>query len=432
MHRLPRSVLDELATGRGGADAVAWLRAGQHSKAMLLVRAMLLLLRQTGHPDRAAVEAGYRLLTRLPPAQRAAALGHPPVAAWAFGTTALLAEGRAAQTHPGLLAAVAATAAVRAGADADLDVPLPSGAAGRLELPGLGTARLPATAVRARIRVGDGHAWATGAGIRVDLGAPHDPRWQPTPRLELTHRGLPLSVLVETGGWRHVPGIAADHRLGAPLTGPWRARLDGAWRILVEHHRPVAEEISGVLRALVPVPAPPAGSRSGTFHHAFGSVAMSLPPDAHSAAVVLAHEIQHAKLAALTDMFALLDPGPPEHFYAPWRTDPRPLEGLLHGAYAHLGVAGFWRRQARVTGAGAARHRAEVEFARWTRAAADTVRVLAAQRRLTRVGRHLVDGMAGVLARWTAEPVDAAAVAEARRLLHAHRVRWARDRAPTG
>ncbi|TCC00523.1 HEXXH motif domain-containing protein [Micromonospora zingiberis] len=432
-HRLPRSVLDELAAGRGGADAVARLRAAQHSKSVLLVRSIVLLLRERGHPDRAAVEAAYRLLAGMRPDQRATALGHPPVAAWAFGTAALLGGADAAQAYPGLLAAVAATAAVRAGTDADLDVPLATGANGRLDLPGLGTATLPVSTTRARIRVTGGGAWAYGAGERVAIGAGStDPRWQPMLRLEFAHHGLRLSLLLDTRTWRHVPGIGAGHRIGGGLTGPWRSRLDGAWRVLVEDHRPVAEEISGAMRALVPVPSPRAGSRSGTFHHAFGSVAMSLPPDARSAAVVLAHEIQHAKLAALNDMFALLEPGPPELFYAPWRTDPRPLDGLLHGVYAHLGVAGFWRRQARVTVAGAARYRAEVEFARWTRAAGDTVRVLAAQRRLTPVGRHLVDGMAGVLARWATEPVTSRAAERARQLLDGHRNRWDRRRAPTG
>ncbi|MEV6692631.1 HEXXH motif domain-containing protein [Micromonospora sp. NPDC051196] len=432
-HRLPRAVLDELAAGRGGADAVARLRAAQHSKSVLLVRAIILLLRERGHPDRAAIEAAYRLLAGLRPEQRAGALGHPPVAAWAFGTVALLGGAGAAQAYPGLLAAVAATAAVRTATDTDLDVPLAAGAAGRLDLPGLGTAALPVSATRARIRVARGHAWAYGAGERIDIGAGStDPRWQPVPRLELAHHGLRLSLLLDTRSWRHVPGIGTGHRIGGELTAAWRSRLDEAWHLLVEHHRPVAEEVSGALRALVPLPSPRAGSRSGTFHHAFGSVAMSLPPDARSAAVVLAHEIQHAKLAALNDMFALLEPGPADLFYAPWRTDPRPLDGLLHGAYAHLGVAGFWRRQVRVTAAGAARYRAEVEFARWSRAADDTVRLLAAQRRLSPVGRQLVDGMAGVLARWAVEPVSAQATERARRLLDEHRNRWDRRRTPTG
>jgi len=433
VHLLPGSVLDELAAGRGGPDAVARLASAQRSKTLLLVRTLVLLARETGHPDRAAVEAAYQVLASLRPDERAAALGHPPVAAWAFGTASLLRRGDRS-AYPGLLAAVAVAAAVRSGVDADLDVPLAAGTPGRLDLPGLGTVAVPAHAARARIRCAAGRAEVRCADERIEIGAgpSADRRWLPVPRLRLTHHGLPLSLLLDTRAWRHVPS-GAGHRAGG-VTDPrrWRDRLDGAWRVLVDGHRPIAEEISPALRALLPVAPPPAGTRSGTFHHAFGSVAMSLPPDSRSAAVTLAHEIQHLKLAALADMFTLVEPGPPEFFYAPWRPDPRPLDGLLHGAYAHLGVAGFWRRERRAARDRAERHRAEVEFARWTRAAGDTVRVLGGQRRLTPVGRRLVDGMADVLGGWAREPVPPEAAAEASRLLDAHRTRWARTPARTG
>ncbi|NLU78211.1 HEXXH motif domain-containing protein [Micromonospora sp. HNM0581] len=428
------AVLDELAAGRGGERAVAQLRAAQHSKTLLLLRAMLLLVRERAHPDRAAVEAAYQVLAEVPPPDRLAALAHPPVAAWAFGTVSLLEAGNASTAYPGLLAAVAVAAAVRAGTDTELDVPLARDANGLLDLPGLGTATLPATAAQARVQVTGGQAWVTAAGTRVAIvaGRSSDRRWRPLSRLDVTHDGLKLSLLLDTRTWRHVPGLDRRPCFSVGHTGAWRSRLDGAWRMLVEHHRPVAEEISALLRTLVPIAAPRTSTRSGTFHHAFGSVVMSLPPDARSTAVALAHEVQHAKLAGFTDMFAVLERGPTELFYAPWRPDPRPLDGLLHGVYAHLGVAGFWRRQEQVTEPGAARHAAQVHFVRWTRAAADTVAVLGIQPRLTPVGRRLVHGMAGVLDRWQAEPVDARAATEADRLLAAHRARWDRHRAPTG
>ncbi|MEU3454742.1 HEXXH motif domain-containing protein [Micromonospora sp. NPDC006766] len=435
VHRLPRPVLDELAAGRGGPDAVDRLRAAQRSKALLLVRTLVLLVQETGHPDRAVVEAAYDVLASMHPDDRAAALGHPPVAAWAFGTASLLRRGEPAAAQPGMLAAVAAAAAVRSGADADLDVPLSAGTPGQLNLPGLGTVLVPAHATCARIRRAGGRAEVHCGGERIEIGdgPSGDRRWLPVPRLRFTRDDLPLSLLLDTRTWRHVPANGEGHQAGG-VTDPrrWRHRLDGAWRLLAGCHRPVAEEISGALRALLPMASPPAGTRSGTFHHAFGAVAMSLPPDDQSAAVALAHEIQHLKLAALADMFTLVEPGPTQFFYAPWRPDPRPMGGLLHGAYAHLGVAGFWRRQRRVAHTRTERYRAEVEFARWTRAAGATVRVLAAQRRLTPVGQCLVEGMAGVLDDWAREPVTPQATAEATRLLDAHRARWERAPARTG
>ncbi|MFJ6167152.1 HEXXH motif domain-containing protein [Micromonospora orduensis] len=434
-HRLPRAVLAALATGGGGPAAVEVLRSAQHSKNLLLIRALVVLTHRVDHPDRAAVEAAYRLVGGLDRGQRQAAWGHPPVAAWAFGTASLLSRGERAAAYPGLLAAVAAAAAVRARADADLDVPLDPATPGRLDLPGLGTLRVDPTATRARVRCVGGRAEVRCAGERIEIGYDHTPdhRWRPYPELRAAHGGLTLRLLLDTGTWRHVPvalGVGA-HPIAGSVRDPgrWQHRLRGAWRLLADEHRAVAEEVSVALRTLVPLSPPRAGVRSGTFHHGFGAVAMSLPPDSRSAAVTLAHEIQHLKLAALTDLFPLVEPGPDESFYAPWRPDPRPLEGLLHGAYAHLGVAGFWRRQRLVERDPAARQHAEVEFVRWTRAVGETVPVLAAQPRLTPVGRRLVDGMTQVLDRWARDPVEPDAAADAGRLLATHRAQWDRERA---
>ncbi|MFF5180665.1 HEXXH motif domain-containing protein [Micromonospora sp. NPDC000316] len=434
-HRLPRAVLDALATGGGGPAAVDLLRSSQHSKNLLLIRALVVLTHRVDHPDRAAVEAAYRLVSNLDKGHRQAAWGHPSVAAWAFGTASLLNRGERATAYPGLLAAVAAAAAVRARADADLDVPLNPAAPGWLDLPGLGTLRVDPTATRARVRCAGGHAEVRCGGERIEIGYGHtaDDRWQPYPKLRFTHNGLTLRLLLDSDTWRHVPVAlrAGTHPIAGPVRDPgrWQHLLRGAWRLLADEHRAVAEEVSVALRTLVPLSPPRAGVRSGTFHHGFGAVAMSLPPDSRSAAVTLAHEVQHLKLASLTDLFPLVEPGPYESFYAPWRPDPRPLEGLLHGAYAHLGVAGFWRRQRFVERDRAARHRAEVEFVRWTLAVGQTLRLLAAQPRLTAVGRHLVDGMTPVTDRWAREPVERDAAADAERLLDAHRAHWDRERA---
>ncbi|GAA3300168.1 hypothetical protein GCM10020295_40210 [Streptomyces cinereospinus] len=81
------------------------------------------------------------------------------------------------------------------------------------------------------------------------------------------------------------------------------------------------------------------------------------------------HEFQHIKLGALINLGPLTepppDPGPPEElFYAPWRDDPRPLEGLLQGIYAFFGVARFWRAHRRTADA-AYVPLAHFEFALW-------------------------------------------------------------------
>ncbi|MFC6481384.1 HEXXH motif-containing putative peptide modification protein [Streptomyces goshikiensis] len=79
-------------------------------------------------------------------------------------------------------------------------------------------------------------------------------------------------------------------------------------------------------------------------------------------------------------------PTAPPRFWAPWRSDPRPLEGLLHGAYAHLALAGYWQRAALYGARGAwaqhARIRAQVA------AALPVIRACPELTRRTRVHRR--------------------------------------------
>ena len=70
---------------------------------------------------------------------------------------------------------------------------------------------------------------------------------------------------------------------------------------------------------------------------------------------LLVHEMQHVKLTALCDLFDLFDRDDDTLFPVPWRADPRPVEGLLHGTYAHLAVADLWRSRFRQTPDGEAR-----------------------------------------------------------------------------
>jgi uncharacterized protein len=165
--------------------------------------------------------------------------------------------------------------------------------------------------------------------------------------------------------------------------------LRRAWRLLVRWHWTTAEEVAAAVRVLTPLTPPEQGLRSATSTETFGAIGMSTPPDEHALAVSLAHEAQHAKLGALTDVVALTKPDDGSRYYAPWREDPRPVTGLLHGVYAHLGVAGYWRRQ-RVHERGDSALRAHTEFARWRDASVLAARTLAASGRLTSEGELFV------------------------------------------
>jgi HEXXH motif-containing protein len=154
----------------------------------------------------------------------------------------------------------------------------------------------------------------------------------------------------------------------------------------------------------------------------FGCVGLSPPADHHALALTLAQEAQYAKLGALTDLVMLTRPDDGQRYRAPrcvnpwpqdpwrddpwpddpWREDPQSADGLLQGAYACLGVSGFWRWRGQAED-GAAATRAHWEFTRCHEAAAQATRVLLASGRLTEAGRTVVSGMAATLHAWAGE-----------------------------
>src|ERR1044072_7049241 len=99
-------------------------------------------------------------------------------------------------------------------------------------------------------------------------------------------------------------------------------------------------------------------------------------------AMTLAPEPPHAKLSALIALTPLPLPEDGSRYYAPWRDDPRPLGGLLQGAYAFLGITDFSCRYLDEAPR-AERPLGEFEFALRRRQTEEAVRVLAADPGLT-------------------------------------------------
>ena len=146
---------------------------------------------------------------------------------------------------------------------------------------------------------------------------------------------------------------------------------------------------------------------SATARQAFGAVAASLPGDHSTLALLLIHEFQHVKLGAVLDLYDLYDTADNRLFHAPWRDDPRPLEGLLQGTYAHIAVTDFWRAR-RSSAAGPAAEAAEARFAHWRGQTADAIESLAASGSLTPLGEQFIDGMRQSIASMLAEPLASA------------------------
>jgi HEXXH motif-containing protein len=369
----------------GGIGAVRTLAAARRSRTLLLIKFIVNRAPRSARPAfELLAEAG-----RTDPDAIARVLDYPQVGDWVTRTALALRGGRPAR--PADLVFIAIAAAIRAGRTGTVEVPTVRA----LPLPTLGV-------------VPEG---VTGS---VDLAALD---WRPTPRLILP--GGPTLLLGDWPDAQKPPGLTLLDPV-EPDLGPWRDRITASWQLLRDDHPETAEELAELVRLLVPLRALTGENHSATVANALGAIFLSFPPDAEEGALTLAHELQHNKLAALTDLFALLRPGRPALFYVPWRADSRPADGVLHGLYAHLGVAGFWRGRARRTSA----PRAHREFARWRAATLTTACDLLASERLTELGRLFVGGIRQTVEEWCDEPVPARAATEAKRLADEHRTRW--------
>jgi HEXXH motif-containing protein len=430
-HSLSSAQFEALARGGGDQDALEQLVAAQRSKHLILLGKVAELARRGDHPDDALGEAGYQLLAqvqRQAPAAAAEVIGYPSVGAWALHvirSSATPAAGNApadttavaGATLPGVrpsgLAAIAAAAAVRAGLDAEIEVPVLG--AGVL-LPSLGAAE----AVGSTAVVAAKEAEVRSGNLRV-RARPGEPGWRELRRATAD----PFSVVVDDLDPFRMP--TPDGALAARLTPSQvtelRDTLHAAASVLASAS---AAEIAALVRVIVPYGPPESGNFSISISspQVFGTVAMSRQPDKYTCAETLVHETQHIKLSALLDLVTLTGPDDGRVYYAPWRPDPRPVSGLLQGAYAFLGVSGFWREQRQTAPEPGVRQRAHAEFARWRDGAASAAATLLRSGQLTSAGETFVETMAGVLYEWRREPVPGDALDVARRKSGRHLAQW--------
>jgi HEXXH motif-containing protein len=298
--------------------------------------------------------------------------------------------------------------------DAEIEVPVVNGA---VLLPSLGAADAAGDSAVVAAKAAE----VRSGGRRVEMRQ-GDPGWR---EIRPVAAGS-LRVLVDDLDPFRMPADDGEPggRLTAPQVAELQAMLAAAWPLLSPAS---AAEIAAIVRVIVPYGAPAAGHVSTSSPQAFGTVAMSRQPDPHTCAETLVHETQHLKLCALLDLVILTRPDDGQRYYAPWRIDPRPASGLLQGAYAFLGVGGFWRAQRRVAPEPAVRERAEAEFARWRDGAALVVETLLGSGQLTESGQVFVREMAGVLGTWQHEQVSDDALVLAQRLADRHLAQWHED-----
>lgn len=125
----------------------------------------------------------------------------------------------------------------------------------------------------------------------------------------------------------------------------WEAILDEAWEILVRASPNIASQLSAGLSVIVPYPQnKPFEAYSSSGSTSIGSIRASLPANALEAAEMLVHEYcGHSSLNKLLIASPLTSRDSLGNtLYAPWRDDPRPSAGLLHGIYAFSRVIDFY------------------------------------------------------------------------------------------
>ncbi|WP_367320862.1 HEXXH motif domain-containing protein [Streptomyces sp. HUAS ZL42] len=420
---VPSDVFAELARTRPLPLATEALRAALHARRMLLVKSLLVRVeRRRDQLTSSALrrfEKDWALLERAEESDAGAVRGvvdYPMTGAWLAETLAAP-DAAAFQRHLAHLRGVAIVAAVRAGHEVSGTFTV---RAGTLVLPGLGVLRCPSG--RARLSGGGGGVEITDDSDRGGVVPPRSfarvgsggqrpaaggPGW-------LGLRRLPgSSVVVDDLDPYRVPsyGVGPD-ALPAGEHSPsahrhWVRCWREAHRLLVATDPGRAVEVGALVRALVPLA--PAGQAvavptSATSRAAPGAVLTQLPDDARELAECLVHETHHTKLAALHESVPLYHQGEGALHRVGWRTDLRPVPGVLQGAYAHLALTDLWWR-ARNGRATTWRRRAESRFDNYREQVGEALSILLESDELTIAGRQFVREMSrhhmslGLLAR---------------------------------
>jgi HEXXH motif-containing protein len=378
-HHVARSVIEQVFAGSVDTATVAALRDGQRSRRLRLLKELRESVASAPPaPDGSSIENSWAILVaaekRAPETVRQI-LSYPSVGTWLVRVIrkirGIVVDDVPVWVDMGYLNSIAAAAAIRAGIDVEAAVPVWRG---RINLPTVGQFEVAGGDYprMTRLRVADSTSFLeSGEGGWIPLD---EVQAFPLRSHRSTAAGRTMSWTVDDiDPYRTFADVEGPARLTTDEFENWRRRLDDAWNILVEEHPEHVQEVTAAEPVIVPV-APDGGFVASSSSSAFGAICLATPESPHALAETLVHELQHSKLNALIDLVPLQRPGADRLCFAPWRRDPRPLSGLLHGVYAFVGVTEYWHRQllahpessASATGFHFAHHRAQVhEALRW-------------------------------------------------------------------
>jgi len=432
-HHLLWSDFDALARGQGGPDLVRRLRAAERSRRLLLLRSII--DQTTKSADLSgplpSPESAWELLARVQeaaPDALEAILAHPYTGSWAGYTTRLCDQDVSGVcpfwVHMGHVHCLAAAAAVRAGLTFEIEVPVWQG---NVPLPTLGMAHLRAEAPFsvALVHGRGSEVTVVNQNSRIDVPAIRSADtsgWSGIREAVSWSGGHELNLrLDDLDPYRGLYEPIPPQRLGPVEVESWRTVLDRAWALVVEHLPEIADTLSETLDSLVPEPAVPFRLPSASTGEAFGSAIIAYADQPAPMAAALVHEFQHIRLGGLLHLVRLTIDDPRERLYAPWRDDPRPIAGVLHGIYAFFGVTSFWRALATAEPGHAL---AAFEFAHWRAQVRRTLVSVRGDASLTPAGHRFLEGVAERLEPWQHETVAAEPGALAKAAAGDHYAAW--------
>jgi HEXXH motif-containing protein len=407
---------------------MALLEKTQHSHRRLAFRALVDQLHHA--PDAVGKhvdpEAAWRILADAEQRDAAAVaevLMYPTVGVWVTRALHYTRPGTAVP-WPELryLHVVAATAAIRAGLACTVRVPVWHGV---VTLPTVGSVRIPGA-----FPLGSVDVVCAGANSHVRLNRavtiPFDSAssaFTPARQHVTTVNGMTLRAWVDELDPYH--GFAfplPPAELTDSTLAEWSKVLDEAWDILVHHHPAYAGELTTGLRALMPIE--PGGDTVGASSPAaFGGIRLSADGSATEFAEAMVHEMQHSKLNALLAMVKLVDGDNTRRYLAPWRDDPRPLVGVVHGVFAFTCGVEFWLTQSAATPDLEAR-RVDFDMAHRREQVRRALRTLKASGLLTGPGDALVDAVSARLRECERIPVSPALADTVTTMVDDHQALW--------
>ncbi|MFP3987969.1 HEXXH motif-containing putative peptide modification protein [Streptomyces sp. E11-3] len=458
---VPERVLRELGRTESGPEALRLLIRDQHTRRLLLLRAVLDAAEAAPpavcprrelwqlRADWALLEAAERAGGRA--AVRAIIL-HPFVGPWArrclTGLTGLTGPAHTPELARDLahFSAVAAAAAVRARVPFSVRLMAHDGLLALPTLGGLHTgtpaaAEVHASLDRTALTLRQRGAPPVRVYPQADCGAwSSAPAWTPLyglPGLGAESAPVPFDDLDPYRVIRGRPALSEVATLDDATRKRWLHAWSGTAEVLALGGAHRLAEAAALLRCLVPLVDPPgagpdrsSGSCSATLREAFGAVLSSTPATPALFAATLVHELQHAKLAALSELLPLHHADATARYFAPWRPDPRPFDGLLQGVYSHLALADYWQGVALAVHQVPLRDQAWAAHARCREQVGAALPTLVGSPDLTPAGRRFADAMVGAYTRLLRHPPPKGQLARATAYVSTARSIWQQRHRP--